>query len=280
MKTLPNFQVEDVRGDLYLVPGHRLQAWRQPNKTNYTLHYAAVKVPHRTKAEALRTLGDRHRGFIQNHINRIGADGLQYHYVICGDGTILQTRDLDQGLWSCANYEGNRDSIHINLPLAPNEQPTPAQWAAFTRLVDALVIAFGWEGRSVGKGHREWPRYNDAGSRVPNSSCPGDVLQTKLDAFRSTTRKAAALARATPKYAIDGFECGRGFFDFYHQNGGLLVFGRALGVEHYGPDTDGEWCAWMDFENATLKYKPSLPAPWNLRPILLSEAVALRSNNT
>ena len=283
MKQLSTIQVVDVRAQLSVIKTvwqngkqvpHSLNGWLQPKKTGYTLHYAGVKTKHRNRAELLETL----KGFRTSHIQRIGGDGIQYHFSIAGDGDILQTRDLDQGLWSCANYEGNRDHIHINLPLGPGEHPTTAMWAAFERLVDALIREFGWkEGRAVGKGHREWPKYeliNGKYIQVPNSACPGDVLMAKLDAFRKT--KSAPIVESTKGIAdLSGrvFRCGQGFYDLYHNNGGLLVFGQPLSDEYTERDQDGEVCAYMDFENAVFKYKPSLPAPWNCRPILLSEAV-------
>jgi N-acetyl-anhydromuramyl-L-alanine amidase AmpD len=73
------------------------------------------------------------------------------------------------------------------------------------------------------------------------------------------------------------FKCSAAFADFYDAHGGLLVFGFATTNMYQSVDPDGEACEYMEFENAVLKRKPSMPAAWSLRPILLAEAMSRAS---
>lgn len=66
------------------------------------------------------------------------------------------------------------------------------------------------------------------------------------------------------------YRCGEGFYRLYNEQGGLYTFGYPLSDEFQGKDTQGEACAFMRFENATFKHKPSA-GTWAVRPMQLAE---------
>jgi N-acetyl-anhydromuramyl-L-alanine amidase AmpD len=69
------------------------------------------------------------------------------------------------------------------------------------------------------------------------------------------------------------YACDSTFADFYDAHGGLLTFGFATSDMYLDADTDGEQCFFMEFENAIIKLKKSMPTSWQIRPILLTEAI-------
>ena len=129
---------------------------------------------------------------IPNHIARIGADGVQYHFWIAGDGTIYQLRDLDMFLWHCGNLDANSRTLAVHLPIGGTQSPTPAMWASFCKLADALIADYGMRGRSVVKGHQEYGA----------SACPGPILMAKLKAWRATPLQGEHIGSPLPATAL------------------------------------------------------------------------------
>lgn len=121
---------------------------------------------------------------IPNHVARIGADGIQYHFWIAADGTIYQTRDLDMFLWHCGNLDANSRTIAVHVPIGGTQAPTAAMWASFCRLADALIADYGMAGRTVVKGHQEYGA----------SACPGPILMAKLNAWRVLSPRVGNVA--------------------------------------------------------------------------------------
>ncbi|PDV96731.1 N-acetylmuramoyl-L-alanine amidase [Candidatus Chloroploca asiatica] len=90
------------------------------------------------------------------------------------DGSIAQTRDMEDTLWHCGITEGNDMSIAVQLPLGGQQDATPAQWEATTRLFDELIAHFGMAGRRSVLGHQEWS----------DNICPGPKLMPRLQFWR------------------------------------------------------------------------------------------------
>lgn len=206
---LADVAIADVRADLPVGFPTGKTIGRFAAKTSCTLHYngpAIAGVETWSRARLMRFIRDVD---VPNHLSRLNADGLQYHYVVTSSGEVLQTRDLDAILWHCANSTGNKESIAVHLPLGTGQTPAPEQWQATTRLFDTLIADFKMAGRSAIRGHKEWPKYKSVGGRlvqVPNSLCPGEILMAMLRTWRGMQRfrvTAPAGARVRQGPSVD-----------------------------------------------------------------------------
>lgn len=185
------FKLDDVVGvDLRAaLPRAVWEIGRQAHKRFVTLHFngPAVAGAGDVAAERAQLVADARWQMRPGGLGAAsGGDGLQYHFAILSDGAICQTRDLDAVLWHCANAIGNRESVAVHIPRGEGQDATDLQWSAFGRLCDRLIADFSMAGRQVVLGHREWPKYDDQGNRVPNSVCPGPILFRRLQLWRGT----------------------------------------------------------------------------------------------
>nr|WP_254151166.1 peptidoglycan recognition family protein [Candidatus Chloroploca mongolica] len=150
---------------------------RSQPPTSITLHYNGTVVRNRSlEGELAQTVSNAHWHMKPYILSPDGGDGLQYHLVVFSDGSIAQTRDLEDTLWHCRHEEGNNMSIAVQLPLGGNQDATPAQWEATTRLFDELIARFGMAGRRRVLGHEEWS----------DSHCPGPRLMFRLMQWRDS----------------------------------------------------------------------------------------------
>lgn len=149
---------------------------RQPLKTSCTLHYNGPAIAGVRQWSRARLIAFIERADVVNHMTRLRADGLQYHFVVTPAGEVLQTRDRDRVLWHCRNAEGNAHSVAVHLPLGGNQDASDAQWAATTDLFDDLIAGYGMDGRVMVRGHKEW-----SGAAT---DCPGGPLLARLKAWR------------------------------------------------------------------------------------------------
>jgi hypothetical protein len=188
MTALSKLHIKDIRSRL----------WRK-HSTSYrprsapvigaTIHYNGPALPFFPNPEReLRFVINVDHPYHQKHL---GADGLQYHFVVLSNGEIYQTRNLSIIAWHCGNQTGNEQSIAIHLPLGQGQDARPEQWAATERLLDALGEDYGFD-RSEVVGHNEWPR--SRGSAKPSetyrllpkqSACPGPLLHLRLSKYRA-----------------------------------------------------------------------------------------------
>lgn len=129
---------------------------------------------------------------VPNHQSRIGADSLMYHFVVFSDGSLWQTRDLDLIAWHCAHPYGNEHSIAIHLPIGGNQQPTAAQLASLSALLDALGRDYNFP-RSAVRGHQEWSA----------TACPGVPLMGWLRSWRTQSR--GLTVQAAPRISAARF---------------------------------------------------------------------------
>lgn len=194
MSALAALNVRDLRPRLAVKEADSRRRRRLP-VNGATLHYNGPALPFFPNPDReLRFVIDTD---VKEHQKRIGADSLQYHFVVLSDGAIWQTRDLDLIAWHCGNATGNEQSIAIHLPLGKGQEPRPAQWAATVRLLDALRLDYGFE-RSAVVGHNEWPRYKGAAKPNPKyvllpkqSECPGPLVHYLVAEYRLTQDKPA-----------------------------------------------------------------------------------------
>lgn len=174
----------DIRSDL---PRVGSEYDLVPTKQSITLHY---------NGPAVQGYGDpaRERQQIQADADfHVGPsrqwNGLQYHYAVLSDGTVLHCRNVEYELYHCANALGNRASISVHMPIGVGQTPIAGHWDVVTDLFRHLAQQHGFFARCV-YGHREWPHGN-ALNAVPTghvqakqSLCPGTVLMDLLQQYR------------------------------------------------------------------------------------------------
>lgn len=153
----------------------------------------------------------------------------------------------------------NETTIGIEVHHAIGEAWTDAQRQALTWLVLRLLEQHAIPARRV-ETHR-------AVALPPGRKIdPSDWSDQDFYNWRNSLRPGS--------YAIAGidrqFDCGKEMFGFYEEYG-LIVCGYAQSQEYPGQDLDGEAVRYMVFENIVLKYKPSLPMPWQVRPVQYDE---------
>jgi hypothetical protein len=194
---LADLAIRDVRGQLPSISARRPQPRGEPVRS-LTLHYngpavsafgnPAAELRHIVKVDA------------PDHQQRLSADSLQYHYCVLSDGAILLTRDPRLPAWHCGVIEGNQSSLAIHLPLGGLQDATDAQWAAATRLFEALIAEHKLAGRHVVRGHREWK----------STLCPGPNLTRRLEAWRAARPADGGLYRIRANVAAANVREGPG----------------------------------------------------------------------
>lgn len=157
----------------------------QPRRTQTTgiiLHYNGPVAPARAGGSRNEILGWLRDDITPLHIQRIGADGVQYHFWVARDGSVYQVRDLDMALWHCGNLAMNNQSVAIQIPVGGHQRPTMEQWDGAMSLCDALIAHYKLPGRHVVRGHRE----------VGASECPGAVIMPMLTQWRLHTARTTS----------------------------------------------------------------------------------------
>jgi hypothetical protein len=179
---LAELGIRDIRAELPTTSPRRPGRRRRPVQS-VTLHYNGPPVSVLGSPTAER----RHIVKVDapDHQRRLGADSLQYHYCVLSDGQILLSRDPELTAWHCGVTEGNETSLAIHLPLGGLQDATPVQWAATTRLFEALIAEHKLAGRQSVRGHREWK----------DTLCPGPHLTRRLEAWRAGSRPDGGLYR-------------------------------------------------------------------------------------
>lgn len=174
---------------------------RRPGKpTSITLHYNGKDAPVAPARQQMPGLLKQLTGDANWQMKpgwggtTHGADGIQYHFAIDAIGAVIQLRDLDEGLYHAGHAKANLWSLAIHVPIGGDQDATPAQWASFGRLCDALIADYGMAGRRVVVGHQEW---------VPRD-CPGQRLMNRLRIWRALKPAPASkpyqVASGTPIY--------------------------------------------------------------------------------
>lgn len=183
---------------------------RSGKPTSATIHYEGSKAMPVDPVKERRLLANDAAYHIQKNWGSdprkpVYGNGLMYHFNVLSDGSILQSRELDEVLWHCGNKTGNANSIAIHLPIGGAQQPTRDQLNALWALCDGLIEKYNWAGRHHIFGHCEWPRANGPArlSRIyrplaGQSLCPGRVVHTLLSAYRESSSAARLLRVVVP----------------------------------------------------------------------------------
>lgn len=118
----------------------------------------------------------------------LGADGLQYHFVVGADGTVYRTRNENAMLWHCGNQTGNTQSLSVHFPIGDQQEPSGNMWTAGLDLIAYLREKYH-VGRGAVLGHLEWS----------SNECPGRLMPRIVE-YRSSTIFTSKEEPALGKY--------------------------------------------------------------------------------
>jgi hypothetical protein len=283
MSALSQLAIVDMSDEIARLPktpGYSVLPPRT-NEQYITFHYSGVAYSDRSPpVERQRVLDEAAYQLRTNYGSAeqpAYPDGLLYDFVVLSDGTIVRARAQRQQLWHCGNPIGNSMSWSVHVMLGPGQDMTTAQRQSVFTLFDALRTD-GAIPRSRVVCHCDWPWRLQAGPypassyrRQSNQSeCPREILYQHVVEYRAMNDSVPTLPGARPGMTYPSTAA---IAAFYTGSGGLVVFGYPTGAVYQDADRDGEVCSFQSFENVVIKEKHSLPAPWNVRPILLSEAI-------
>ncbi len=196
------------------------------------------------------------------------GDGVMYHVAVLRDGTRLQLRDFEQGLWHCGNTPWNKASIAIYVHIGINQHATAAQLQSVREVVDD-IRAFTGEGREMLKGHMELSSTNCPGTLMADLVrpyravsdapivIPPDVVDVMLGAQLDPWRfDEAAQNYATAFNGGQDFWVLSPFVDWLLARGGLMTMGYVVSGAFNDPDTG---ILTQYFEGGALEWHPTFP---------------------
>lgn len=198
------------------------------------------------------------------------GDGIMYHLMIWRDGTLYQTRDLEDVLWHCGSWPENAQALAIQVMIGEGQHATAEQIERLRQVVDEWQ-AMGRTDRASVKGHQE----------VSSTACPGTLMRDFVWPYRAGEIKPMARYVTFPE---TGHGVGGGFLDFFEQYGGVRVFGYPVTEEFHVPDPAAPDLTRFGvpkgarrvqvFEAAVLEWHPEEPDPrWQIQRRLLGNAV-------
>ncbi len=103
-----------------------------------------------------------------------GWSGIGYHYVIEGDGSIVEGRPL----WKAGAHVKGNNSKTVGICLTGNfeiEQPSREQLESLWQLLEGTMANFNLQRHNV-FGHKEWHQ--------ANTLCPGSKLLHYIEEWR------------------------------------------------------------------------------------------------
>jgi hypothetical protein len=283
MSALGQLPIVDMSGQIAALPktpGYQVLPPRT-NEQYITFHYSGVAYSDRSPAVECKRVLDEAAYQLRTNYGTASdpayPDGLLYDFVVLSDGTIVRARAQRQQLWHCGNEIGNSRSWSVHVMLGPGQDLSTSQRGSLFALFDALRMDYGIP-RSHAVCHCDWPWRVEADPypaasyrRQPNQSeCPREILYQYVVEYRAMENSPPTIPGAQPGQSYVSTPA---IAAFYSANGALVVFGYPIGAVYQDADRDGEVCAFQPFENVVIKEKKSLPAPWTVRPILLSEAL-------
>lgn len=190
MTWLTDLGVIDIRDQL---PRADWSIGTRPDTTSETWHYNGPAVPierqsgagllAQLRADAEWQMRPGWGGTVH------GADGLMYHLVFAIDGTVYQTRDLDDLLWHCAHADGNGHGLALHLPLGVGQWPSIPQLTSLFSVSNVLRHQYGIPFNRI-IGHKEWKQA---------TACPGPMVMQHLVAYRSGLQPAIAPTVVAPE---------------------------------------------------------------------------------
>lgn len=191
------------------------------------------------------------------------GDGLMYHIAIGPAGEKWLCRSPEDVLWHCGAWPHNATALSILVPIGGDQRATRAQLIALAEVCDDwLHQGRGTAARDVW-GHQE----------LQPTSCPGTlmadfVLPYRAGAFWEEIRKRTkeepmADGRFFPE---TGHYVGHGFWEYWRDNGGLMIFGYPLTdeIEEPDPKAPGGRRVVQYFERAVFEWHPENDPPYRV----------------
>ena len=225
--------------------------WRVPlhEKTGLVVHYNGGAVPeHVPDREWIDRVVTWHlqrdwRSNPATGVAPIRGDGIMYHLAIGRDGTVYRLRDLEDVLWHCGSWPENRTHIAVFVVLGGNQRATESQMAALRETADEWVASSPARVRDAVIGHQE----------VDWTACPGTLQEDFVLPYREVI-DVTINGRWFPET-----ECyvGGAFWDYWVNQGGLMIFGYPLTSERDEPDPEtGRVITVQYFERAVFEWRP------------------------
>jgi hypothetical protein len=225
--------------------------WRVPlsEKTGMVVHYNGGPVPSDVDDdEWLKWVSGWHvqRDWRSNPTSTelpIYGDGIMYHLGVGRDGNIYRLRDLDEVLWHCGSWPENRTHISVFVVLGGNQRATSPQMTSLHAVADEWIRSGTNRTRDMVIGHQE----------VDWTACPGTLQEDFVLRYREVI-----------DMTVDGkwfpeTECyvGGAFWQYWVNNGGLMIFGFPLTNERDEPDPlTGHMMTVQYFERAVFEWHP------------------------
>jgi hypothetical protein len=251
----------DIRGDL--ARGRGGPAWSVPlsGKVGMVVHYNGPPVGEsRNEREFLRSVADYH--VARDWSSRPGVtplirgDGIMYHLAVGRRGDVYQLRDLGSVLWHCGSWPENETYLSVLVILGGEQRATPLQLTALLNLADEWTGSAGERTRERVIGHQE----------VDATTCPGTLMDDFVLPYRGVSMTCDGRF-----FAETGYYVGGPFWQYWRDNGGLMIFGLPLTNEL---EEDGRTVQY--FERCVMEWHPENPAGFRVLLRLLG-AQALRA---
>lgn len=199
-----------------------------------------------------------------------------YNYLIARNGTIYHYVDeLGWIAWHGGEAQWNEYTDDINDVLIGVEVDGPNDGTPITAQQRAAIVWLMRHFRDkygIPLERKYHPEHCEVAlPEGRKTDAKGFNVTQLLDEARSQPAPTPAPAPApAPKRWIIPTSSGQvdvpqALYDFYHDHGGLLVFGYPTSDDYQARDASGEVCTFWDLENGRIKIKPSQPAPWNVR---------------
>jgi N-acetyl-anhydromuramyl-L-alanine amidase AmpD len=225
--------------------------WRVPleEKTGLVVHYNGGPVP---ASVSDRAWIDR---VVSWHLQRdwrsnpgsagspIRGDGVMYHLAVGREGGVYRLRDLEDVLWHCGAWPENRTHISVFVVLGGEQSATERQMASLHRLADEWVGSSPSRTRGMVIGHQE----------VDWTACPGTLQGDFVLPYREV------IEVTTNGRWFTETECyvGGAFWDYWVNQGGLMIFGYPLTNELDDEDPEtGRKMTVQYFERAVFEWHP------------------------
>lgn len=190
------------------------------------------------------------------------GDGLMYHIAIGPQGEKWLCRSPEDVLWHCGAWPHNATALSILVPIGGDQRATRAQLIALAEVCDDwLHQGRGTAARDVW-GHQE----------LQPTSCPGTlmadfILPYRAGVFWQELRRREEEPVADGRYFPEtGHYVGHGFWEYWRDNGGLMIFGYPLTdeIEEPDPKAPGGKRVVQYFERAVFEWHPENDPPYRV----------------
>lgn len=241
-------QVIDLRPELPRNPdggpGRRIDA---ADKTGLVVHYNGPAVPSTVNdVDWIRRIVAYHLAKNWNPGGQhVAGDGVMYHRAVGRDGRVYRMRDDGEVLWHSGAWPENETHLSVYVILGGDQRATPRQLTALHDLVDEWLRSGSGRTRDRVIGHQE----------VDWTECPGTLMEDFVLPYRGVLEMTTE-GRWFPE---TGCFVGGAFWDYWRNNGGLMLFGFPLTdeLEEHGLTV-------QYFERCVMEWHPDNPVGYRV----------------